>query len=326
MTIPSCSPLFKFGLVSDVQWADRPDGTSFHGTPRYYRHALVAAQRAIDAFKLADVDMAIHLGDIVDYHNVQGGTSEQALQAAINCFDSLGKPVLHCIGNHCLYNAPRPVLNSLLGIDDHKESVASLSGHHSYFMFRPPVPHPGFRFVVLDGYDVSFLGWPAGHELHETAVSILNEKNPNEDKNSNIGLQGLDKRFVKFGGGISKQQLAWFATELQESRAAGDRVIVCCHLCIHPQTCAPTCLLYNYDAVLDILSKNADVVVATLSGHAHNDGYHVDPETGVHHRVCQAILETEPGRDCYGIVSVYPDRIEVAGVDAFDSAVWLLGA
>jgi len=39
-------PLLKFGLISDVQYADIEDGASFSGTPRYYRHALQAAGRA----------------------------------------------------------------------------------------------------------------------------------------------------------------------------------------------------------------------------------------------------------------------------------------
>ena len=93
------APLFKFGLISDVQWADIPDGKSFHGTPRYYREALCSARRAVAAFKAEDVNLAIHLGDIVDYHNTHNGSSEMALQAAIECFDSLDRPVLHCIGN-----------------------------------------------------------------------------------------------------------------------------------------------------------------------------------------------------------------------------------
>jgi manganese-dependent ADP-ribose/CDP-alcohol diphosphatase len=48
---------------------------------------------------------------------------------------------------------------------------------HSYYSFSP---HPGWRFVVIDGYDLSVLGWPPGHPAHEQAAQILNEKNPNQ--------------------------------------------------------------------------------------------------------------------------------------------------
>lgn len=224
----------------------------------------------------------------------------------------------------CLYNAPRQVLNARLGIDAHKAAV-SLSGHHSYFSFIPSVPNPGYRFIVLDGYDISLLGWPEGHPLHEQAVATLSANNPNEEKNSNAGLEGLNKRFVKFGGGVSSEQLDWLKRELAACRDAGEKAILCCHLCLHPETCAETCLLWNFDEVLQVLGDNSDVVVATLSGHAHRDGHFMDPESGIHYRVCAGVLEAEPGTDCYGIVEVYADRIEVAGRDSFESAVWWIG-
>ncbi|KAH7624803.1 hypothetical protein Ndes2526B_g00171 [Nannochloris sp. 'desiccata'] len=316
------SPLFKFGLISDIQWADIPDGKSFHGTPRYYREALFSARRAVAAFKAEKVDLAIHLGDIIDFHNSHHGLSEMALEAAIECFDTLERPTIHCIGNHCLYNHTRDVLNSRLGIDAHKEKI-SLAGEHSYFTFTPPViPSPGYKFIVLDGYDVSFLGWPPGNPLHEKAVEILNTHNPNEEKNSNNGLEGLEKRFVKFGGGCSDAQLDWLRLELQKCRETQHKVFICCHLCLHPKTCAPTCLLWNFDQVQGILSEYSDVVVATLAGHAHRDGYYYDPATGIHNRVCAGVLEAEPGSDCFGIVEVYCDRIEVKGRDSFGSGVW----
>ena len=64
-------------------------------------------------------------------------------------------------------------------------------------------------------------------------------------------------------------------------------------------------------------------VVATLAGHSHNDGLHTD-SAGIRHRVCKAVLETPPGRHCYGVVSVYGDRVEVSGVDTFASESWPL--
>ena len=324
---------YSFGLISDVQWTPTPThGQSFHGTPRYYSDALEKAKRAVDTFKRHNVDACVHLGDIVDFHASKHGVSNQALEEIIQTFDQLSpRPVLHCIGNHCLYNAPRHVLNECLGIDDHKsqvateedgESASSSCGVHSYFVFRPP--GKGLAFFVLDGYDVSILGYPPGHPNHELAKRILEEKNPNEEKNSNKGLTGLDKRFVKFGGGVSQSQVAWLERELNVCRQRGEKAIICSHLCIHPNTCVPTCLLYNYDQVLNVLQQYApDVVLATFAGHAHHDGYHRD-EFGIHHRVCEAVLETEPGHDCHGIVHVCDNVIEICGFGNFTSATYHL--
>ena len=60
----------------------------------------------------------------------------------------------------------------------------------------------------------------------------------------------VPRRFVKFGGGVSAEQLAWLGRELAAAEAAGERVVACCHLCFHPDACAPACLLWNYDQVL----------------------------------------------------------------------------
>ncbi len=38
----------------------------------------------------------------------------------------------------------------------------------------------GWRVLVVDAYDVSVLGWPEGHPLHEQARQLLEQHNPNE--------------------------------------------------------------------------------------------------------------------------------------------------
>lgn len=44
-------------------------------------------------------------------------------------------------------------------------------------------------------------------------------------------------------------------------------------------------------------------------------------EHGVHHRVLSAVVETAIGRDCYGIIDMYGDRLELIGYDRMQSAV-----
>jgi manganese-dependent ADP-ribose/CDP-alcohol diphosphatase len=140
--------LFSFGLVSDVQYADIPDAVSFHGCPRFYRNSLIGLRRAVEGWREQNVNFAFHLGDILDgyqpkvhasrtptlaadyqlLHNVgaepvidalllllvfvQQEHSEAALDAVLAEFLRLGQPVYHMLGNHCLYNLRRPVLNA----------------------------------------------------------------------------------------------------------------------------------------------------------------------------------------------------------------------
>ena len=40
---------------------------------------------------------------------------------------------------------------------------------------------------------------------------------------------------------------------------------------------------------------------------------------GVHHLVLPAVLETPPGRDCFGHIDVFNDRLELVGVDTMMS-------
>lgn len=303
----------RIGLLSDVQWSPHAElGQSFHGTPRYYVDALEKAKRAVESFKTAKADIVLHLGDIVDFHAAKYELTEEAFERILDeTLHTLGPdvPVLHCIGNHCLYNLEREALNARLGIPARED-------HRSYFVHR--VPGRKLAIAVLDGYDVSILGTREGEEKRNMAEGILNTRNPNEEKNSNAGLLGLEKRFVKFGGGVSAEQLAWLEGEIGESRRRGEKMIVASHVCFHPGTCAPTCLLWNYDEVLEVLQANADVVVLTLAGHAHRGGYCQD-EAGIHHRVAEAILECPVGSDCHAHLDFYEDgKIVVEGFGEFD--------
>ena len=300
----------RIGLLSDVQWSPHAElGQSFHGTPRFYVDALSKAKRAVESFKSAECDLVLHLGDIVDYHAGLHNRTEEAFERILDeTLHTLDVPVLHCIGNHCLYNLEREKLNERLGIQARDD-------HRSYFVHR--VADRKLAIVVLDAYDLSILGTSEGEPKRAIAEKILNENNPNEEKNSNAGLEGLQKRFVKFGGGVGEEQLGWLEQELAESRRRGEKVIVASHVCFHPGTCVPTCLMWNFEEVLEVLHRNADVVVLTLAGHAHRGGYHQD-EFGIHHRVAEAILECPVGSDCHAHLDFYEDgRIVVEGFGEF---------
>jgi len=65
--LATTQPLFSFGLISDVQYADIPDGRSFLGVPRYYRHSILVLRRAVKEWNTYQKHMfVINFGDIVD--------------------------------------------------------------------------------------------------------------------------------------------------------------------------------------------------------------------------------------------------------------------
>ena len=99
------------------------------------------------------------------------------------------------------------------------------SPHSNYYHFSPM---SGFRVVVIDTYDVGALGYEATStdpRLAE-ATRILAERNPNTDKNSPLGMQGLDTRFVKYNGGVGQKQLQWLRRVLREANTAREKVLI----------------------------------------------------------------------------------------------------
>ncbi|KAI4336233.1 hypothetical protein L6164_014783 [Bauhinia variegata] len=216
------------------------------------------------------------------------------------------------IGNHCLYNLPRSKLLPLLRIRNHDS--------HAYYEFSPV---PEYRFVVLDGYDISAIGWPQDHPRTLEALKILEEKNPNKDKNSPTGLVGTEKRFRMFNGAVGKEQMEWLDGVLQEATKLNQKVVVCCHLPLDPGAAFTSGLLWNYDEVMDLIHRYKCVKVC-LAGHYHKGGYTVDSH-GIHHRVLEAALECPPGTDAFGYVDVYDDRLSLVGTDRMPSTDMYFG-
>lgn len=299
-------PLFSFGVITDVQYADIPDGRSFLGVPRYYRHSIQVLQRAVVKWNsLKTLKFSVNFGDIIDGFCPKD-QSLTAVQNVLAEFKKFNGPVHHIIGNHCLYNLPRDELMSLL-------QIPSPSGC-AYYDFSQV---PEYRFVFLDAYDISAIGWPQSHPKMSSAMELLCAKNPNADKNSPIGMLGLEKRFLMFNGAVSKEQLEWLDSVLQDATKNEQKVVICCHIPLDPGASSAEALLWNYEEVMEVIHRYECVKVC-LAGHAHKGGYSVDSH-GVHHRVLEAALECPPGSNAFGYVDVYQDRLSLSGTDRMAS-------
>ncbi|PIN24122.1 CDP-glycerol diphosphatase [Handroanthus impetiginosus] len=294
-------PLVSFGVISDVQYADIRDGCSFLGVPRYYRHSLLVLQRAVRKWNEEKLKFAINFGDIVDGFCPKD-QSLTAVKKIVNEFSLFNGPVYHMIGNHCLYNLPREKLLPLLDI----RSPDNLA----YFDFSPV---PEYRFVVLDGYDISAIGWPKDHPNTIKALDFLWERNPNSDKNSPNGLIGRDRRFLMFNGAVGKDQIEWLDRVLQDATKLNQKVVICCHLPLDPQASSNEALLWNYSEVMDVIHRYSCVKVC-LGGHDHKGGYSVDSH-GVHHRILEAALECPPGTNAFGRIDLFHDHLLLSGTD-----------
>lgn len=315
-------PLLAFGLLTDVQYADVDDGWDFHRTSeRFYRSALERLQRAISEWvdqpaATPRLRFAVNLGDLIDGKNKPIQNSRVALDRALAAwkpFEAAVGPVHHLVGNHELYNiSPQTFAQELLwrgALEDTSSSTAASSSPVCYYSFAHD-DAPGFRFVVLNSYGLSALGRTPDDPVAQEALALLHATNPNKNHNSPEGLEGADMRFVAFNGGVDNQQLQWLQRTLAVAEQAQEHVIVFTHIPIHPETCAPSSMLWNYPEVLAVLTQH-DCVRVVFSGHQHANGY--AQQSGVHFVVCDAILECAPHENAHAIVHLHRDRVVVHG-------------
>lgn len=315
------APQFKFGVITDIQYAPIPDGYSFAGVARFYRHSLQAARYAANHFEQGGAEIVLNLGDSIDGKcqaiEANGGDplpedADPGLVAIDDVLDALSPyklgPILHSYGNHELYNLDRITIGEKLSIPFEKEICGDLVGYWTY-------SHRGVRFIMVDSYDVATMGrCKSTSKKYKQASSILAQENPNypHNENSAEGLVNEEKRFVAFNGGLGDTQLDWLKTTLTSARECEEKVIVVSHQPIHPGSSNPICLVWNYQEVLDLLREFNDIVVASFCGHAHSGGYTRD-ESGIHFRSFEAVLESPHPHKTYGVVEVHDDRLVVHG-------------
>jgi len=186
-------------------------------------------------------------------------------------------------------------------------------GHYSFIV-------DNIRFIVLDTYDISILAWPESHPNRKKAEEIIQMHHPkgvSTSINSSTHLEGDNKRFVAFNGGIGKKQLKWMQEHIEDAQKAGQRVIISSHVPFLPSDDESSAYLWNYKEVLDVIcnSSNRGVVVACLSGHAHRGGYQL--HDGIHHVTFEGSVETT--EDCFAEIFVYHDKLELVGHGVVES-------
>ncbi|KAM7382173.1 hypothetical protein PAMA_012841 [Pampus argenteus] len=224
------TPLFTFGVIADIQYADIDDGFNYSRTrKRYYRSSLELLRNAQESWSESAPrpEFILQLGDIIDGFNKGHAASDRALDSVLSEFSSSPTEVHHVWGNHEFYNFSRSALlrsklNSTLRTDGRLSGDQAGGDIYAYHFS----PFPGFQFVVLDAYDVSLLGREESSEQYSSAFSLIRQYNNNEDLNCPPAGGGLEQRFTKFNGGFSKEQLDWLDSVLCSADEKREKVTI----------------------------------------------------------------------------------------------------
>ncbi|MBN1851932.1 MAG: metallophosphoesterase [Pirellulales bacterium] len=133
---PNEKPSFAFGVLADVQYADKETAGK-----RSYRESLGNLEKCVAEFNRHELAFTIQLGDIID-GNSNPERTHSDLDRILAVYSKLKMPAFHVIGNHCL-NAGKEKLGAALGLKSF------------YYDFSLPQTR-GWRFVVLDGNDAGY--------------------------------------------------------------------------------------------------------------------------------------------------------------------------
>lgn len=298
--------LFSFGVIADLHFMDADDGRNFDGTKiRRFRQSLEMLFRASDSFIQNHTACNILLGDILDGKAKTMGKETQFLDEILDVTLRTDRNWFAVLGNHEYYNFDREkILCSLI--------PASVRPYCSpsklYYSFSP---HPGYRFIILDGYELSVMGGICP-EMSQQADALVRAKNHNYAAGSNHWFKDLSMenlRYVPFNGGICQAQMDWLGRKLNAAVEKGEKCVVFCHMALCVRASHEQNLLWNCEDVLDILHQTPrGTVLACIAGHDHNGGYAFD-DHGIHHIVPPAPIECDEGEDSFGTVQVYKDKL-----------------
>lgn len=281
---------FKFGLVADVQHADKDDGHT-EGRVQRYRQAAACLEAAVQHWQqhAADLAFVLTLGDIID-GNVTPEHTEADLQRVAGSFDRLAATldVQHVVGNHCLAVGRRTLLQRL-----------RIGGSVAYRMLHIA---PNWRLIILDTTEMSgHSGYPTDSPLGQEAQQYMSS-HPMSDR---------EPHMHPWNGGCGAEQMQWLRSELAAADAAGDRVLVAAHHQVGQGAARATHMAWNWrDIQSTLLSRKA--FVAFFAGHDHVGGY-ADID-GRHFVTLEAMLEAPDGGNSYGIVEVDKIAIHIDGL------------
>lgn len=261
---PTDEVIFPFGVIADCQYCNDPGAGV-----RKYASSVGKLTECVGHFNQMDLSYVIHLGDFID-------RDMESFDKVLPIYAKLQAPGYHVLGNHDFSVA-----------DEYKAKVPSLLGLKSrYYDFKVK----NWRFIVLDGNDISFHAYPEGTADYLQAANFYDQEKITSPK---------------WNGAIGAKQISWLEGVLQAAMKNDERVVLYCHFPVYPEN---EHNLWNASEVLNVIEKY-NCVKAYLNGHNHAGNY--GEHNGIHYLTFRGMVDTE--ENSYARVEVYADRLVVRG-------------
>jgi len=256
---------FSFGLIADCQYCNVVGEGQ-----RKYSLSDQKLQSCVNHFNTLDLSYVVHLGDFID-------KDWESFDVVGPIYNQLTMPAYHVLGNHDFSVA-----------DSLKASVVSKMGLDSaYYHFEKK----GWRFIVLNGNDISFHAYPQGSAQYLAAEEYYTSN---------------EITSPKWNGAIGPLQMKWLDGVLSKANEQGEKVIVYCHFPIYPEDQHN---LWNANEVISTLEKYSNVK-AYINGHNHEGNY--GQKNGIHYITMKGMVDTE--ETAYGVMSISEGLIKIKGV------------
>ena len=255
---------FSFGVIADCQYSD-------HKTSgvRQYRDSPEKLQASVDQLNTLDLEFTVHLGDFIDKDWASFDVVEPI-------YSQLKMPAYFVLGNHDYSVA-----------DDKKALVHTRLGLPSrYYDFTVQ----GWRFVALDGNDVSFHAYP-----RDSAEYAAAEKYYTDNKIES----------PRWNGAIGDAQLKWLRGVLDDATAKGESVILMAHFPVYPENIHN---LWNAKEIVALIDSYP-CVKAYINGHNHSGNY--GERSGVHYITFKGMVDT--AENSFASMEVGPQEIHITG-------------
>jgi predicted phosphodiesterase len=277
---------FVFGVIADVQYADRQtpeEGDLSKAIEKLaYCVARFNSKNIVDnasyVGKSRKPSFVIQLGDMI----AGGDNASKEFDQILGIYNRIHTDRYHVLGNHDFTGISR------------KRVLRKLEMEKPYYDFR----YGKWRFVVLDTMDVSVQGgWGKESPNYIAGEKMLSELAGRQAPNA-----------IDWNGGVGAEQKEWLSKILSDADRKKQNVVVFGHHPLVPEGNRHN--LWNNDEIINVLESHKSVF-AYINGHRHVGDYAW--QNNIYYVTIDGMI-TSPKKKGFAVVWVYADRLEIEGM------------